>query len=187
MATNIGPAGTFTTANMKPASGEQADALWAQNLADNTGYLRARQLPFMQYWGTNGTSRVSSVPFTLSYDYPVYIQRVNGHNYIQGTMTTSFSMTSSDNPDFNYTHGIYFFGNLGTHSSYTSSGTHANLGSTASFGSTFGFSIDMSSYLSEGSWGTLVARIYGTASDFALSNTFTQSVSIPPKVWTYWG
>jgi len=42
MATNLGTAnGTvFNTANMKPESDDQTDALWGQNLADNLAYLR---------------------------------------------------------------------------------------------------------------------------------------------------
>lgn len=43
MASNIGTTAVFTTANMKPASGEQIDALWGQNIADNTGKLYYRK------------------------------------------------------------------------------------------------------------------------------------------------
>jgi hypothetical protein len=45
MATNLGTAAAFTTANMKPAPGEQVDAIWGQNIADNTGHLYFRKLP----------------------------------------------------------------------------------------------------------------------------------------------
>jgi hypothetical protein len=47
MASTLGTNALFATSNMKPASGEQADALWAQNLADNTAFLfhREVQLP----------------------------------------------------------------------------------------------------------------------------------------------
>lgn len=49
MATNIGTNPAFTTANMKPASGEQIDALWGQNIADNTGYCYEREITVPLY------------------------------------------------------------------------------------------------------------------------------------------
>ncbi len=39
MALDIGTTASFTTGNMKPETGDQADSLWGQNIADNTGYL----------------------------------------------------------------------------------------------------------------------------------------------------
>jgi hypothetical protein len=50
MASNIGTDALFTTPNMKPASGEQVDALWGQNIADNTGFLYFRKV-FGPYFG----------------------------------------------------------------------------------------------------------------------------------------
>lgn len=38
MATSIGTSAGTTLTNMKPIPGEQTDALWAQNIADNSGY-----------------------------------------------------------------------------------------------------------------------------------------------------
>jgi hypothetical protein len=50
MATNLGSTGlTFNTVNMKPETDEQIDALWGQNLADNTSKC---------YWGGNDTKAV---------------------------------------------------------------------------------------------------------------------------------
>ena len=42
MATDLGTtnASMFNTGNMKPESGNQTDALWGQNLSDNTAFLR---------------------------------------------------------------------------------------------------------------------------------------------------
>jgi hypothetical protein len=45
MASNIGTNSVFATLNMKPATGEQADALWAQNMGDNTGHVYFREVP----------------------------------------------------------------------------------------------------------------------------------------------
>ena len=45
MASSITSAASFATSNMKPVSGEQIDALWGQNIADNTGYLYYRVTP----------------------------------------------------------------------------------------------------------------------------------------------
>ena len=41
MATNLGSTdgGVWNTANMKPEANDQTDALWAQNMADNTAFL----------------------------------------------------------------------------------------------------------------------------------------------------
>ena len=39
MASDITSSAQFATANMKPDPGEQGDALWAQKVADNSGYL----------------------------------------------------------------------------------------------------------------------------------------------------
>lgn len=45
MASNITNAAAFATANMRPAPDEQIDALWGQNIADNTGYNYFREIP----------------------------------------------------------------------------------------------------------------------------------------------
>lgn len=45
MASNIATTAAFTGSNMKPAPGEQGDALWAQGIADNTGHVYYRHQP----------------------------------------------------------------------------------------------------------------------------------------------
>jgi len=42
MASNIVAGASFNTVNMKPANSEVIPALWGQNMADNTGWLRDR-------------------------------------------------------------------------------------------------------------------------------------------------
>jgi hypothetical protein len=39
MALSIASTAVFSTSNMKPEPGEQGDALWAQKVADNTGFV----------------------------------------------------------------------------------------------------------------------------------------------------
>jgi hypothetical protein len=43
MASNITTSASFGTSNMKPSPGEQADAIWAQNMADDVGYVYFRE------------------------------------------------------------------------------------------------------------------------------------------------
>jgi hypothetical protein len=49
MASDITPASSasFSLSNMLPSPGEQADALWAQKLADNGGYNYYHEIPLM--------------------------------------------------------------------------------------------------------------------------------------------
>lgn len=63
MASNIGTASSFTTTNMKPASGEQIDALWGQNISDNSGYNYYKQIP-MSAWDDAGLSNLRAWTFT---------------------------------------------------------------------------------------------------------------------------
>ncbi len=55
MASSIGTSAAYTSASMKPASGEQIDALWGQNVADNTGYVwhKVQQVHIPISSGTN--------------------------------------------------------------------------------------------------------------------------------------
>lgn len=43
----IAASASFGTANLKPAPGEQADALWGQQMADNDGYNYFKEIPLM--------------------------------------------------------------------------------------------------------------------------------------------
>lgn len=56
MASDIGTNASFTTTNMKPASGEQVDSLWGQNTADNAGYSYYREIPVPLYNKVTNTS-----------------------------------------------------------------------------------------------------------------------------------
>jgi hypothetical protein len=58
MASNIGTNAAFATANMKPASSEQGDALWAQNVADNTGHVYFREIPIPMYGAASAQNNV---------------------------------------------------------------------------------------------------------------------------------
>lgn len=77
MATNIGTSAVMTTANMKPASGEQIDALWGQNMADNTGYTYYREI---QIPAVSGTSPAWLFLFKKRASHPYLRLRVRGDN-----------------------------------------------------------------------------------------------------------
>lgn len=66
MADNITSAATFTTANMKPAAGEQIDALWGDNLGDNTGYVYYRK---EHYPPLSISYRITSAVLAEQYNY----------------------------------------------------------------------------------------------------------------------
>lgn len=53
MASNVTTSASFTTTNMKPAADEQIDALWGDNIADNTGYLLYREIAIPQISGSS--------------------------------------------------------------------------------------------------------------------------------------
>lgn len=52
MASSIGTLAAYNYANMKPASGEQLDALWGQNIADSSGYNYYHEIPIPMYTNT---------------------------------------------------------------------------------------------------------------------------------------
>lgn len=76
MASNITSAAAFATTNMKPDPGEQADALWAQKIADNTGYLVYRRHfgPQIRFAGEVGATHGT-----------LYLEKVHGMTKFQGS------------------------------------------------------------------------------------------------------
>lgn len=190
MATSFGSAASFTFGNMKPASGEQIDSLWGQNIADNTGYLRSQWLPFLKTLGTDGTlfsgtNTGGNANNSLAYKIPIV--RVKGHNRLVGTFRGDGTHGGVGSPDSYATHGIYFFGDLGTFGG-TSAIATTNIGAAFNWGSTYSFELSLDSYLSIGSWGTLVAYYSGTLNDFANGNpaTLQFNFSEMPKAYTTW-
>ncbi len=76
MATNITAVSSFATSNMKPASGEQADALWAQNLADNLGNLYFQEKQLSTDW--------IKVGFDPNNEYRLYsFRKTSAHNALR--------------------------------------------------------------------------------------------------------
>ena len=84
MASDITTTGTFTTTNMRPAGGEQIDALWGDNVADNTGYIYYRKQPLLSFW-----ERVSTSIIEPSATYYV------NHRQEYGTINGSFTVYGS--------------------------------------------------------------------------------------------
>lgn len=189
MASNIGTASTFAFANMKPASGEQIDALWGQNVADNTGLLRTREAWFghqgiqLSYATTGGvsTTLINEKIFLMG------VIRPRGHNRLRGTMRvdTNWGTASADDPDIYGTHGIIFYGNLGTYSNLVGTSDN-NIGSPHTWGSNLSFDLAIGSYLSEGSLGTLAVYLSATSHDSSVSRSITQYFSTPLNLWSAW-
>lgn len=187
MATSFGSTSTFTFGNMKPAAGEQLDSLWGQNVADNTGFLRAQWMPFLQTYGTNGTTisgtAVSAIA-TLYYKIPVC--RIKGHNRLVANVRGDGTLYASGSPDAYGTHGLIFYGDIGTYSGISGFGT-ANIGAPYTWGSTYAPELDLDNYLSVGSWGTLAGYFSGTLNDGpTLTLTLAFEFSQMPKVYTTW-
>lgn len=185
MASNVASTAGFTSANMKPASGEQIDALWGQNIADNTGNLRQRPNYFINGYGTEGTYRNTIDP-VLTIRHDVYFNRWAGHNYLYGTFVGTGIFTDNGGPDCYATQGFYIYGNLGTYGGTSTLGT-ANIGGDYAFGSTFAFGVDISSYVSVGSWATLTLYYSGTITDSSSSaNEARYQYGTPCKAYTTW-
>lgn len=91
MASNITNAASFATANMKPSPGEQADALWAQKLADNTGYLYYLHRPGPTVDGYSGfiTSGLGGPAGT--YDGTKFFRKENLYGTIYGSYVAKFT------------------------------------------------------------------------------------------------
>ncbi len=123
MASNIGTLSGFTTANMKPASGEQIDALWGQNVADNTGFLYYMDRPACH-------GRLEIIPMTVASSTEDrrgtwYFVTPPVPRYLKGTTTLYKSDTTSD-PVYGsiYINGVlaHGIGRLAASSSGTSGG-----------------------------------------------------------------
>lgn len=121
MASNITTSAAFTGSLMRPAPDEEIDALWGQNMADNTGYLYYRPYPSVQFnlqnlgslpaiiaGGVSGTKSFFKLPEygTLFGSYNVDVRGPNGatraffdiyvgsNKIISGTSATSQVFTS---------------------------------------------------------------------------------------------
>lgn len=191
MADNITSSGTFTTSNMKPspAGTENIDAIWGRNVGDNLGFLRTHPSYFFTKNGTEGSAYVGAnvvaLSGTLRYNVPFH--RWAGHNTIVGTIRGDGTFYSNGNPDCTGTHGVYIYGDLGTYVATTTFAT-LNIGGNFTVGSTFTFGVDLSSYVSVGSWGTVVPYFSGTSADGNVtSNTnILYTFSTIPQVYTTW-
>lgn len=171
MASNIGSDAGFTSTNMKPASGEQVDSLWGQNVADNTGYLRARLIPLFQHFNveyTYATSFASSASDRVGTQYMLVdapIFRSPGHTHMRGTFSASITFDSSGQTPDNYGTIIWgIYGDLGTYLNTTT--LVQNNDNNHSYATTFSGDFSFDTYLSENKQGRFRATIQGTLSDF---------------------
>jgi hypothetical protein len=177
----------MATQNMKPAPDEAIDALWGQNVGDWFGAMRTRPNYFLAGVGTEGTvaSGSTNSSFNATLQRRHVFQRWAGHNTLVGTYTGTWTFTSGDNPDCIGTHGPAIYGDLGTFSAVTTFAT-ANIGASYTGGSTYAFSVDLSSYVSVGSWATMVCLFIGTSDNANVQRTLTSELSIPAKIHTTW-
>lgn len=91
MATNLGSTDStsFNTTNMKPESGEQIDALWAQNIGDNLSYL---------FWGMERKAFDLSVQNDLEgratdVDGTAFWTKISSHDTLHGTYVFDWAST----------------------------------------------------------------------------------------------
>jgi hypothetical protein len=172
MATSIGSAAAFTSGNMKPLAGEQIDAIWGQNIADNTACLRAVGIPVYltprgeaasDVWFRTGSA---TTDFSTDLIPKGYFKRPITHNRLVGTVRFDGTWTNAGVPDCVGTFGVYLWGDLGTYGGTTTLAT-ANIGANFSVGSAFTFELDLASYMSVGSWGTVAGYFSGSSNDHA--------------------
>lgn len=90
MASDIGTTAGFTTANMRPASGEQIDALWGQNISDNTGFMYYLPWPGPTISHTNGTNDLTDYRGTY------YFQKRAGMGTFIGSMNGTVHSSGAD-------------------------------------------------------------------------------------------
>jgi hypothetical protein len=116
MASNILSSAAFTSANMKPASGEQLDAVWGQNIADNSGYLRYRKQLACSLGGIginiNGPSTVGT------YQGTTYFPKFAEYNHLVGSYAGT---TSSTGNLVGRVDGTLIFNHVGAGSLYATS------------------------------------------------------------------
>lgn len=104
MASDITTSGSFATTNMKPDPGEQGDALWAQKIADNTGYLGGRPALACCLGGVGDSYSQSS---TIGTSYATaYFQKLPEYNYLMGTYSGT---TNANGQITGYINGVNFF------------------------------------------------------------------------------
>ncbi len=84
MATNLVPASSsWTTANMKPAAGDDGDETWGQNVAENTGFnwLGCTNKPSVSY----GTKDIAYINGTTTTDIDFGVDKTDGVADFVGT------------------------------------------------------------------------------------------------------
>lgn len=150
MASSITSTATFTLTNMKPAGGEQIDALWADNIADNSGYVYYRDFPGPAFYlGFMVDTDLSSTPAFGSFTGTRYFKKMPEHNYLVGSWASSkWGDTTSSVPHSLFVDGTTVINNV-------------NLGAAATSSSSGSF-IKSISHLANGTFFAVVERIFLT-------------------------
>jgi len=187
MASNIPTNGTFAVTNLKPDPGEQADALWAQKMAENTGFVFGRPMGWLNGFGTTGTYKSAGpADFGLNARFETYFFRPAGHNKFAGTYTSVGTFENPDAPDTYYSDGFSIKGDSGQYDLYFTA-TTANIGAPQIWGSTHAFTVDLAAYVPENSWGTMIGTFWGSSLDSGLTRSIRYDFGTPAIGITYWG
>jgi hypothetical protein len=190
MANSITSVASFATANMKPVPDEQIDALWGQNIADNTGFLRASGQAHMNWVGTDGrattTTSNSNLFLVGSFVNPVFIGQ--NHNTMCGTVDLGIQWSSiaSTPPDVTGTWVFSIEGDLGTYS--VSGGTNGSNVSDMLHSTTVVINTSLGAYVTPNRWANVALRAYGSAISLSsvTSNTIAYTFGQAPKIHTVW-
>lgn len=189
MASNITSSGSFATALMKPASGEQIDALWGQNIADNTGFLRTSEIGYTSWYGamagTAAQTGVTDFYLSGSRSNPIFIPK--GHNKLYGNFffEGTFHQPGVTNPQIAGTWKFALEGDLGT---YQVTGGTTGIGyADVTMGTAIVIDVNPRTYVSSGSWANLRLNYWGSSWNSASGNrTMWYSFTEAPLFRSTW-
>ncbi len=168
MASDITPSAAFATANLKPIPDEQADALWAQSIADNTGFLYGRPVA-KEYANVYAglalpTSGVRTIAGSVVMDMPFF--RVPGHNTFVGSAVGT-NIHSLDSPVTADCYGTMVWGIYGDLGTYLDTTTYSTFDPASPYTrvTSWATTIALTSYVSLGSMARFRYTVGGTTTD----------------------
>ncbi len=177
--------------NMKPDPGEQADALWAQKLADNTGFLLKRPIPQIMLDEQSGTEVRPSAAGgdqigSVATCYSGYLFRPAGHNTAVFNAFSAIDFVFGNTPDNYGTIRWGIYGDLGTYLD-TTTFTQNNT-SNYSFQHPIATTLPLGSYVSENAFAVVQCISQGSSRDFSPGvnpGTFNYRFGTI-RAYTYW-